>query len=160
MKKPKLSVDVDDVVVSPPWGEWIEKHPDKDRLDFWRADDLYDNLLPIEGSVEKLSELSQHFDIVFNSKLKGFHHSSKVKFIKKYFKFFTAFIGTHEKWVMNDAVVGHIDDKYTMLKGFDKHKRILYNSPYLQDEECEVGYVIEDWSSLDVEEFVKYLKGE
>lgn len=154
-----LSCDVDDVVVSPPWKEWIEKHPNQDRLDFWRAEDLYDNLFPIESSIIKLAELSDHFKIVFTSKLKGMHHRSKVMFLKKYFPFMTGFIGTHEKWILNDSVVAHIDDKLQMLQGFDLHKRILYDTVHPQESWCEVGYVVKDWKSFDIDDFVEYLGG-
>lgn len=152
-----LSCDVDDVVVDPPWGEWIKENPEKDRLDFWRAEDLYDNLAPIEDSIIKLAHLSDNFKIVFTSKLKGMHHRSKVMFLKKYFPFMTGFIGTHEKWILNDSVIGHIDDKFHMLEGFDLEKRIFYNTVHAQDKWCEVGYIIEDWKSLDVNDLFKYL---
>ena len=126
---------------------------------YWRELD-YEQFTPIECAVEKLQILSQHFDIVFISQAKGVHAKSKYYWLEKWFPFNCGVLLTKEKWVVNNSVIGMIDDRQSNLKPFDKDKRILYNSPYKQDEECEVGYVIEDWNSLDVEEFVKYLKGE
>ena len=151
-----IGCDVDDVIVAPPWKEWIAANPNKDRLDFWRSPTLYDNLEPIQGSVEALRELSKHFDIVFISKLKGQHHSSKVKFVKRNFPFLAGFMGTHEKYLMNNSLVAMIDDKHAMLEGFDLPKRVLYSTPYTQTSECPVNFLIESWEMFSVRAFLEY----
>lgn len=137
-----LGVDVDGVVV-----DTINLYKEKgcileDPLDFWRDEALYDDLLPMEGSVEKLEQLSQYFDIVFISRLKGSHHKSKVYFTKKWFPFQKGFVGTHEKWILNGSVVAMIDDLGDNLIKFDPHKRVHFG----QGE-------YKDWSTFDVAKF-------
>ena len=143
-----IGVDVDGVVVDThSLYREASKHLE-DPLDFWRAEDLYDNLAPMEGAVEKLEQLSQYFGIVFISRLKGNHHKSKVGFCKKHFPFMVGFIGTHEKWLMNESVVAMIDDLPENLIKFDPQKRILFGEEGLRD-----------WSEFDVKQFCKeYLK--
>lgn len=143
-----IGVDVDGVVVDThSLYREASKHLE-DPLDFWRAEGLYDNLVPMECAVEKLEQLSQYFGIVFISRLKGNHHKSKVGFCKKHFPFMTGFIGTHEKWLMNDSVVAMIDDLSENLIKFDLQKRILFG-----------GEGLKDWSEFDVKQFCKeYLK--
>lgn len=143
-----IGVDVDGVVADThSLYREASKHLE-DPLDFWRAEDLYDNLVPMEGAVGKLEQLSQYFGIVFISRLKGNHHKSKVGFCKKHFPFMTGFIGTHEKWLMNEAVVAMIDDLPENLAKFDLQKRILFG-----------GEGLKDWSEFNVKQFCKeYLK--
>lgn len=143
-----IGCDVDGVVVDThSLYREASKHLE-DPLDFWRAEDLYDNLEPMPYAVEKLEQLSQYFGIVFISRLKGNHHKGKVGFCKKYFPFMTGFIGTHEKWLMNDSVVAMIDDLTENLIKFDPQKRILFGVEGLKD-----------WSEFDVPKFCKeYLK--
>ena len=143
-----IGCDVDGVVVDThSLYREASKHLE-DPLDFWRAEDLYDTLVPMEGAVEKLEELSQYFGIVFISRLKGNHHKSKVGFCKKHFPFMVGFIGTHEKWLMNESVVAMIDDLPENLIKFDSQKRILFGTEGLKD-----------WSEFDVKQFCKeYLK--
>lgn len=143
-----IGVDVDGVVVGTiNLYKEASKHLD-DPLDFWRSEDLYDNLEPMEGAVEKLEQLSKYFGIVFISRLKGQHHKGKVYFLKKYFPFMEAFVGTHEKWVMNNSVEAMIDDLPENLVRFDSHKRVLFG----QGE-------YKDWNTFNVPKFCKeYLK--
>lgn len=139
-----LGVDVDGVLV-----DTINLYKQcsssfEDPLDFWRNENLYDNLTPMEGSVEKLESLSEYFNIVFISRLKGNHHRSKVYWLKKHFPFMTAFVGTHEKWVMNDSVVAMIDDLEDNLVKFDPQKRVLFG-----------GDAFPNWNSLSIKDFCK-----
>lgn len=143
-----IGVDVDGVVVDT---INLYKEASKtldDPLDFWRSEDLYDNLLPMKCAVEKLEQLSKYFGIVFVSRLKGNHHRSKVYWCKKYFPFMIEFVGTHGKWVMNNSVVAMIDDLEENLVKFDAHKRVLFG-----------GSDMPDWESFNVAKFCKeYLK--
>lgn len=143
-----IGVDVDGVVVDThSLYREASKHLE-DPLDFWRAEDLYDNLVPMEGAVEKLEQLSQYFGIVFISRLKGNHHKSKVEFCKKHFPFMVGFIGTHEKWLMKESVVAMIDDLESNLVNFYPQQRILFG-----------GEGLKEWSEFDVKQFCKeYLK--
>lgn len=152
-----IGCDVDGVVVSPPWAEWLLENPHRDVLDFWRASNLYDSLAPIPGAVLALQEIGKNFDVVFISKLKGYHHASKVKFLKRFFPFMVGFIGTHEKFLLNDSLIAHIDDNMGMLKGFELQKRVLFYSDIIQDSYCDVGYVIPSWEDFNIDDFcVKY----
>lgn len=129
-----------------------------DPYQYWRELD-YDQFEPIEGAVEKLEALSQWFDIVFVTAVKGNHSKNKFYWLDKWFPFNRGYVATQEKWVVNKSVFAIIDDRMSNLVGFDLQKRVLYSSPYTQDVECEVGYVIKDWKSLDVDDFVGYLRG-
>lgn len=143
-----LGIDVDGVVVDT-LTLYKQASPNlEDPLDFWRDENLYDNLVPMEDTVEKLEQLSKYFGIVFVSRLKGNHHRSKVYFLKKHFPFMTGFIGTHEKYLLNDSLVAMVDDLEDNLTKFDADKRIHFG----QGE-------YKDWNTFDVKEFSKeYLK--
>jgi 5'(3')-deoxyribonucleotidase len=143
-----LGIDVDGVVVDT-LTLYKQASPHlEDPLDFWRDENLYDNLVPMESAVEKLEQLSKYFGIVFVSRLKGNHHRSKVYFLKKYFPFMTGFVGTHEKWILNDSLVAMVDDLEDNLSKFDSDKRIHFG----QGE-------YKDWNTFDVVKFCKeYLK--
>lgn len=187
MKKPTgrpiLAVDVDLTVVDSgtDWLSYLEYHSGfqrplieegqtlpydlselfprvADPYQYWRELD-YDQFEPIEGAVEKLTELSKHLDIVFVTAIKGNHSKNKFYWLEKWFPFNRGYVATQEKWTMNKSVVGMIDDRLNNLEGFDLFRRILYNTPYSQgkNEFLEVGYVIKDWKSLDVRDLFKYL---
>jgi 5'(3')-deoxyribonucleotidase len=137
-----LGIDVDGVVVDT-LTLYKQASPNlEDPLDFWRDENLYDNLVPMEGAVEKLEQLSKYFGIVFVSRLKGNHHRSKVYFLKKHFLFMTGFVGSHEKWILNDSLVAMVDDLEDNLTKFDADKRIHFG----QGE-------YKDWNTFDVEYF-------
>lgn len=146
--KRQIGVDVDGVVVDT-LTLYKKASPFLDNpLDFWRDETLYDNLKPMNGAVEKLEALSQYFNIVFVSRLKGNHHRSKVYFLKKHFPFMAGFVGTHEKYILNDSLVAMVDDLEDNLSKFEAHKRIHFG----QGEH-------KDWNTFDVPKFCKeYLK--
>lgn len=126
---------------------------DIDVFSYWRSRTLYDNLLPLSRSVEKLQTLSQYFDIVFVSRLKGDHHASKVRFLKKHFPFMKGFIGTHEKFILADSLTAMFDDRLDNLKGFPEDKRILVGSEYTQTVNIPVAMKIDSWDNFSVKEF-------
>lgn len=94
--------------------KYISKH---DALEFWRSEHVYDNMVPMQDAARTLFQLKQDgHTIVFISTLKGNHHKSKVEFMKKYFWFYDAFLGTKEKeYVKIDAM---IDDNFHVLNQF------------------------------------------
>lgn len=142
--KRQIGIDVDGVVVDT-LTLYKKASPFlDDPLDFWRDETLYDNLEPMNGAVEKLGALSQYFNIVFVSRLKGNHHRSKVYFLKKHFPFMTGFIGTHEKYLLNDSLVAMVDDLEDNLSKFEIDKRIHFG----QGE-------YKDWNTFDVPKFCK-----
>lgn len=144
----QLGIDVDGVLVDT-ISLYKQMSPHlEDPLDFWRNEYLYDNLEPMSGAVEKLEALSKYFNIVFVSRLKGNHHRSKVYWLKKHFPFMTGFVGTHEKWILNDSLVAMIDDLPDNLVKFDREKRVLFGSESFKD-----------WNIFSVPKFCKeYLK--
>jgi 5'' nucleotidase, deoxy (Pyrimidine), cytosolic type C protein (NT5C). len=139
-----LGIDVDGVCVDTLTLYKQASHHLEDPLDFWRDENLYDNLVPMDGAVEKLEQLSKYFGIVFVSRLKGNHHRSKVYFLKKFFPFMTGFIGTHEKYLLNESLVAMVDDLEDNLSKFEAHKRVLFG----QGE-------YKDWNSFSVKDFCK-----
>jgi 5'(3')-deoxyribonucleotidase len=178
--KPLLGIDVD-LTVCPSdegWLEWLFAnskrikgkyledgieynlstyfdHPEP--FEYWRTLD-YRQFEPLAGSVDKLKELSQFFDIVFISVGKGTHGKSKYYWLKQHFPFMAGYMATKEKWLMNDSLVAIIDDRLENLEGFDPEKRILFNTSYRQTIDIPVSSVIQDWDSINTEEFCdKYL---
>lgn len=127
----------------------------EDPLAYWRELD-YNQFQPLEGAVEKLKVLSNYFDIVFISAIKGNHTKTKYYWLKQHFPFMSAYVATKEKWVLNqDKTVALIDDRLDNLEGFDYNKRVLFKTPYEQSSDCSVAYTIEDWNSFSVKDFCK-----
>lgn len=112
---------------------------------YWRELD-YSQFEPIKGSAQALEKLSKYFDIVFISAHKGTHGKSKYYWLQKHFPFKTGVMLTKEKYLMNNSVVAHIDDRKSMLRGFDFEKRILFNTPYEQEVECETALSFDRWN--------------
>lgn len=140
--KRQIGIDVDGVVVDT-LTLYKKASPFlDDPLDFWRDETLYDNLGPMKGAVEKLEALSQYFNIVFVSRLKGNHHRSKVYFLKKHFPFMAGFVGTHEKYILNDSLLAMVDDLEDNLVKFDSDKRVLFGKGQYKD-----------WESFSVKDF-------
>lgn len=139
-----------------------------DPYSFWRKDDLYDNLTPLEHSQEVLEKYSDECDLVFVSALKGDHHKSKVNFCKKHFPFMKGFIGTKEKYhvVRNDDIL--IDDRMSNFYDGDgnpiKCHKILFGCGYSQQDcigktEIKDIHYCGDW--YEVEKVLKnIIKGE
>jgi 5'(3')-deoxyribonucleotidase len=173
MTKPILGVDVD-LTICPSdkgWDDWLldqselfeiigygsqdkvrpynlaECYPHvKDPLTYWRDLD-YSQFKPLEGSVEALEALSEHFRIVFISQSKGQHGKSKYYWLEDHFPFKKGVMLTKEKWLMNDSVVAMIDDRMSHLQGFDLEKRILFQTRYTQDVEVDVAYEFGMWDN-------------
>lgn len=124
-------------------------------MEYWNNLD-YDQFEPLEGSVEALERISTYFGIVFISHVEGLHGKTKQKWLKKHYPFLTGTIFTREKFLMNDSVVAMIDDRVSHLQGFDYHKRILFNTAYTQDVECEVYKTLNSWKDVD-DKFVQDL---
>lgn len=169
MKKPQLAIDVDNTVIdtNQGWYDYLKYYNGLAKRAKWEGDVFPYNLAelfpsvrepmlywkkldyfqfePMEGSVEMLKKLSEHFDIVFLSQQSGTHGRSKYYWLEDWFSFKKAVVLTHEKFVLNGSVVAMIDDRMSQLKGFDKEKRILFNTPYTQDVQCEVEMSFDVW---------------
>lgn len=163
-----LGVDVDLTVVATDqgWFSWLQRQGQQlyrtgdyeplpynlsglfpqveDPYQYWRDLD-YSQFQPIEGCVEALQALSEYVGVVFISRIKGNHTKSKYYWLKEHFPFMTEYVATHGKWVMNNSVVAMVEDRKDVLKGFDKEKRIWFNSPYTQSVECETEIQFDKW---------------
>lgn len=121
-------------------------------MDYWNTLD-YSQFEPIEGSVDALARISTYFPIVFQSHVEGtgVHAKSKYYWLKKHYPFMEGFLPTREKYLMNRAIVGHIDDRYNHLKKIDLSKRYLFKTAYTQEEECLTMKVIDSWTQIDAD---------
>lgn len=123
----------------------------KEPYQYWR-ELYYNQFQPIEGSVEALEKLSKYFDIFFISQAKGTHGKSKYYWLDEHFPFKAGLMLTKEKWGMNNSVVAMIDDRLEHLKGFDVSKRVWFNTPYVQTEDCEVALKFDTWNDETVKQ--------
>lgn len=116
-------------------------------LDFWRATDLYDCVLPIAGSVEALKKISETCDLVFVSAIKGNHTKSKYYFLKAHFPFMKGYVATKEKYLVRcDAI---IDDRLENLSKMpDDVITIQYDTPYRQDVNFTPDLKFSDWGQV------------
>lgn len=182
MRRPVIAVDVDLTVVRSDyhWWEWLEKHSNRGLrfeqlknyydytpfyleslqrvglhpMDFWRADDVYDNMLPIGTAPNVLDRLSGKFDIVFVSVLKGNHHKSKFNFLKRHFPFLGGFIATKEKGYVAADIV--IDDRNKYLNQFhDEVLKVKFLTACEQDEKLRQlpDLISNDW--VDIGNFIE-----
>lgn len=174
MENPIIVVDVDITLVRTDraWWKWMEQVTGKelcfspqdvlpynistlfedsapegiDLFDYWRDGCVYHTLKPVNGAVECLTELDrQGWHVVFASHIKGFHHKSKVNFLKRWFPFMAGFLATKEKgFIKADAVV---DDRVKFLNQFPSDvKKFLIATPYEQCQEpIDDIYEVEDW---------------
>lgn len=159
MRKPRLGVDIDNVIVRSDlhWDWWLMNQAKlkesqipktgkinynistyypmlKSPFDFWRSETLYDNMKPTANSQECLEALSNHFDIIFVTAIKGNHHKSKYYFVEKYFPFLKGFIATKEKDLVDLDIM--IDDRVENLDKFPPETyKILFGTRYKQNRE-------------------------
>lgn len=124
----------------------------EDPYDYWRKLD-YSQFKPLAGAVEKLRVLSEYFDIVFISQIKGVHSKSKYYWLKEHFPFMEEYIAMKKKGVIGDSLVAHIDDRLNVLEGFQPHKRVLFKTHYTQTSDCSVAYEITNWEDFSVKDF-------
>ena len=123
-----------------------------DLLKFWHGHYTYDLLKPVAGSVEALEGAYRGgWEIVFASHVSGNHHESKLKFLRTYFPFMSAFLATEDKRYVRCEVI--IDDRQDILNTMPWGvTRIRRETPYSQDAAAEEGStyteVMSDWSEL------------
>lgn len=133
-------------------------------MDFWRYENLYDGMVPIEGSIEALERIhSAGHDVVFVSAVKGNHHGSKFRFLKKHFPFMGGLLATKEKEYAACHVA--IDDRNSYLNKFARSPLspllIKYQTPYTQDVCLEHTPIMttNSWNMIDGH-FIKQLEEE
>lgn len=185
MNKPIIAVDVDLTVVDSltPWFKWLRQYSDEpvwnrdnsydlapemraildragyvnvDPLDFWRQNNLYHHMTPIEGCVDALrAAYKRGCEIVFVSSCFAEHTNSKAWMIKRHFPFASGFIATHDKHFVGYDML--IDDRLDHMRLGMKYRpqsdHILFVG-IRADGSCEDRKGLEmlsDWSDFSVD---------
>lgn len=128
-----------------------------DAYEFWEDPYLYDKLKPIAGAAEAVGALKEvGHDILFVSHCKKGHFSSKVRHLKRYAKGVDMEKGTDGFYATKNKagvkVDVFIDDRHNFLNQFgDDVIKILYVTPYSQDEELKVSVDLRtnDWKEIE-----------
>lgn len=164
-----IAIDVDLTIlrdIGQDWLDWLNKESGKsltledcqydynlgkffpaldDPYDFWRAHDLYDNKIPSDDALRIVPKLCREHDVIFASAIKGDHHKSKYRMLKRWFPKMKGFLATKEKnFVRCDAFV---DDRNKFLnqQGYDVIK-IKMDTPFKQTTPLTNPVtVVKDW---------------
>jgi len=121
---------------------------------FWDKKDLYDNLVPKQGSYEALKSMHDAgHRILVTSYCKGGHLGSKYRWVMKNFPFVEGFLATKEKHLIRADIF--IDDRHNMLnkkvKEDSKCLIVKFDTQYQQEEELlKHDYIIKNWKELQV----------
>lgn len=118
-------------------------------LDYWRGEQVYDELEPFPNAVETLRRLKEEkgYEIVFVSTIKGNHHKSKFNMVKKFCPFLDGFIATKEKKYA--GVHAMIDDRLDVLERMSKNRIcVQFASRYTQKTDFKPHYVANDWKEV------------
>jgi 5'(3')-deoxyribonucleotidase len=133
-------IDIDDTVVDmiPHWQIWAKNELDIDlqidnsgfidinlesqklSIEWWKNDNLYQDKVPQEYSIEAINILRRYYDVYFCSTCMIEHKRSKEEFVSKFFKDIPL-VDTHHKYLCKPDII--IDDKISVLH--DAHN---YNS--------------------------------
>lgn len=131
----------------------------KDQFDFWRGTGVYDGLKPYPEAEYYLNKISEDFDLVFLSAIKGSHNKSKYYFLKRYFPLMKAYIATKEKEeVLRDGDF-FIDDRNNNINNvYTDTVLVRYNTLFTQDEDLTTSKEViktSDWGDI-YKSFLKY----
>ena len=130
-----------------------------DAVDFWFLPDLYDNMQPIDGSVDVLKHIKEKYGtkIVFCSHVCGGHYDSKIRFLDKYFPFRDGEIITGSKNFAIQSLFA-IDDRNSYLNMIDTQHHLRMVTKVEQEVELQVPTTdVKNWNNvLDFVE--KYFK--
>ena len=141
---------------------YFDLHEGVNFLDFFRQNDLYDDLELLPHAKDIIHELvaSGNYEVVFISYSKSWHLKSKFSLIKRNFPFVIdgklgAMVSCkHKKFVSGDII---IDDRHSFLNDHPAKLKIKYNSIYTQDEDLREKVVsASNW--LDVSRIIKDFK--
>lgn len=95
---------------------------------------LYDTILPREDAVEYIPSLCKKYDVIFVSKVIGFHHHSKAEWLKKWFPEAKTFIATNDKQYVKCDIF--VDDCIEHLNNMSDDVQCLrFRQDYLQHTE-------------------------
>ncbi|QHJ85719.1 MAG: hypothetical protein [Cystoviridae sp.] len=138
---------------------------ENDPHNFWKQDNLYDQLSPLPDSVNVVKKLvDAGHEIVFISYCQGNHMSSKVRWLKKHFPFVKmgvngGFLHTKEKHLVDVDVM--IDDRIDNLLPFKDNVIKIYFGSIYQDKPFkrgEVDFITSDDCNLGWKELESYFE--
>lgn len=177
MNKKVIGIDVDLTVVDPipKWIDWYQQQTGHYLLDdlkdrefsleklmtnhhdpvlFWKKHDLYDDLLPIPGSVEGITELcNSGFSIVFISHAYPEHYHSKHLFLKRNFKIPFGFISTGDKgYIRPDVMLDDYEFYLDQVKSMNDECLCIKMKTSLNSDSNK--YVYKSWND-DIVHFIK-----
>lgn len=167
-----IGIDVDLTVVrtDKSWWEWLASRCDNKRQSlpdgelnynlasyfpevsdpygYWRHEDVYDDLTPMEECVDIIRDLCERHEVIFISACKGNHHKSKYYFLKRHFPKMSGFLATKEKQYVNCDVL--IDDRNNFLNITPAKHKLKLKTQYTQDEELTAVVAhCDDWNHID-----------
>lgn len=115
------------------FGSPINKRVDKHS--FWRSENIYDFVHPVNGAIDGVTKLSEHFDIVFVTHVKGLHSRSKYNCLERCFGHIPFdYVVTKEKHRVAADLL--IDDRNEFINQFLTSNRCAVKllTPYTQSE--------------------------
>lgn len=118
-------------------------------MDFWSTPHLYQKLKPKKDCVDVLTKLHMEgWTIGFVTYAKKAHLSSKCKWIKQHFPFYSFILPTKEKGFAR--CTHFIDDRHKYLNQMPGDvKLIKMDTPYKQDEQIRREYSLAtDWKDV------------
>lgn len=102
---------------------------------FWRSENIYDFVHPVNGAIDGVTKLSEHFDIVFVTHVKGLHSRSKYNCLERHFGHIQFdYVVTKEKHRVAADLL--IDDRNEFINQFLTSNRCAVKllTPYTQSE--------------------------
>ncbi|MNQ66025.1 putative 5'(3')-deoxyribonucleotidase [compost metagenome] len=117
-------------------------------MDWWRQQWLYQDMEPIEDSIDVLEELSEWFDIVVVSASKAAHFKGKYHWVKNHFPFVKGFYATKEKGGIRADIA--VDDRNEYLLQYDSVgvHTIRYATPHRQNVEFTPNKEVNNWRDV------------
>jgi 5'(3')-deoxyribonucleotidase len=126
---------------------------DKSKLDFWRQEDLYDNVELFDNCKDVINKLHDRGDtIIFVSYCKAKHLQSKWELLRRNFPWVEGsptggFIATKRKeFVYTDII---IDDRHSFLQVHPAPIKIKVATPYTQCTELTKEHItLDNWKQI------------
>jgi len=135
------------------FSNYFDLHEGVDGLDFFRQEDLYDDIELLPNAKQVITSLSEENTILFVSFSKSWHLKSKFSIIKRNFPWVIegergAFISCkHKHHVPSDIF---IDDRYELLNKHPSKLKVCMNTPFTQTEALDENSVtrVDNWNEI------------
>tara|TARA_B100001105_G_scaffold148940_1_gene119443 strand:- start:10819 stop:11403 length:585 start_codon:yes stop_codon:yes gene_type:complete len=135
------------------FSNYFDLHEGVDGLDFFRQEDLYDDIELLPNAKHVITSLSEENTILFVSFSKSWHLKSKFSIIKRNFPWVIegergAFISCkHKHHVPSDIF---IDDRALLCNKHPAKLKICMNTPFTQEEKLDENNVtrVDNWSEI------------